>query len=195
MDQKFKDQLGELYREFREYDSRQANRLDRWRNVEPESALLLSKLVRSRQAKQVLEIGTSNGFSTLWLADAVNATGGFLTTLEIETNRTTMAQRYIEQFGFSDHVSCMTIDAGRFLADANEHYDLIFLDAERSAYMGYWPSLKRLICHNAGSLLLVDNVISHQEEVWDFLSVIESDPDVMVTVIPVGAGLAMVTKS
>lgn len=194
MDQKFKDQLGELYREFREYDSRQANRLDRWRNVEPESALLLSVLVRSRQARQVLEIGTSNGFSTLWLADAVKATGGFLTTLEIEADRTAIAQRYMEQFGFSDRVSCITIDAGRFLTDTNENYDLIFLDAERSAYMSYWLPLKHLICQNPGSLLLVDNVISHQEEVKDFLSVIESDADVMATVIPIGAGLLMVTK-
>ncbi len=52
-----------------------------------------------------------------------------------------------------------------FLAGCHQYYDVIFLDAERSAYVSYWPALKRLLHQQAGALLLVDNVISHREEV------------------------------
>lgn len=195
MTKQLRERLHALYQEFHDYDAKQPDRLNRWRNVEPESALFLSILVRSKQARQVLEIGTSNGFSTLWLADAVDATQGFLTSLEIEANRTAIAQNYLSQFGLGGRVTCLTIDAGDFLANVSQSYDVIFLDAERSAYVSYWPMLKQLICNQPGTVLVVDNVVSHREEVKEFLSGIEADDDVMNTAIAVGAGLLLVTKS
>jgi predicted O-methyltransferase YrrM len=60
----------------RAHDAAQADRLARFRNVEPETAALLGVLVRAGGARRVLELGTSNGYSTLWLADAVEGTGG-----------------------------------------------------------------------------------------------------------------------
>ena len=195
MNEQLRNRLYDLYQEFHDYDAKQPDRLNRWRNVEPESALFLSILVRSKQARQVLEIGTSNGFSTLWLADAVKATQGFLTSIEIEASRTAIAQNYLRQFGLDEHVTCLTVDAGHFLAELHQSYDVIFLDAERTAYGAYWPALKQLICQHPGTLLVVDNVISHREEVSEFLATIEADDEVMATVIAVGAGLLIVTKS
>src|SRR6202012_5570098 len=68
--------LDELYAHGREHDARHEDRLARLRNVEPETAELLGVLVRALGARRVLEIGTSNGHSTLWLADAAEAVGG-----------------------------------------------------------------------------------------------------------------------
>jgi predicted O-methyltransferase YrrM len=62
MNKRLRKSLHELYQEFHEYDAKQPDRLNRWRNVEPESALFLSILVRSRQAKQVLEMAHPTGF-------------------------------------------------------------------------------------------------------------------------------------
>ena len=195
MNQQFRSQLYELYQELHAYDAKQSDRLNRWRNLEPESALFLSILVRSKQAKQVLEIGTSNGFSTLWLADAVKATHGFLTSLEIDASRTTLAQNHLRQFGLDDRVNCLTVDAKDFLDERHQLYDIIFLDAERNAYVSYWSALKWLICQQAGTLLIVDNVISHKEDMSAFLAIVEADDSVVATVIAVGAGLLIVTKA
>ena len=80
--------LDELYAHGRAHDEQREDRLQRLRNVEPETAELLGVLVRSHAAKRVLEIGTSNGYSTIWLGDAAEAVGGTVLSLEIEADRT-----------------------------------------------------------------------------------------------------------
>ena len=67
MDKQKRQQLAALYEKNKEHDRQQPDRLNRWRSIEPESAALLSIFVRSMQVKHMLEIGTSNGYSTLWL--------------------------------------------------------------------------------------------------------------------------------
>jgi predicted O-methyltransferase YrrM len=81
----------EVFAAGREYDAAQGDRLARLRNVEPETAQLLGVLVRAIRARRVLEIGTSNGHSTLWLADAAEAVGGQVETLDIDPRRTEQA--------------------------------------------------------------------------------------------------------
>jgi predicted O-methyltransferase YrrM len=80
-----------LYAASREHDDAEADRLARWRNVEPETAQLLAVLVRAMGARRILEIGTSNGYSTLWLGDAAEAVGGHVVSLEILPERTAAA--------------------------------------------------------------------------------------------------------
>lgn len=71
----FLQRIADLYDEFKQHDARQSDRLRRYRNIEAESAKLLGMLVRTQQSKQILEIGTSTGYSTLWLAEATNRSG------------------------------------------------------------------------------------------------------------------------
>lgn len=195
MDNLFQEKLLLLYQNLHAFDSQQADRLDRWRNLEPESAEFLSILIRTKQAKNVLEIGTSNGYSTLWIADALEMTDGFLTSLEIDQNRTLLAQQYLQEFKLDHRANLITIDAAVFLENPTTVYDVIFLDAERTYYTSYWPALQKLLLSQAGSILIVDNVISHQEQVEDLISLIESDSNMMKTILPVGAGLLVVTKA
>jgi predicted O-methyltransferase YrrM len=142
-----------LYEAGRTHDAAQADRLARWRNVEPETAELLGVLVRAIGARSVLEIGTSNGYSTIWLGDAGAAIAGF--------------------------------------DDAS--FDLVFLDAERPAYVAYWPDLVRVLTRPG--LLAVDNVLSHAGEVADFRAVVEADERVTSSLVPIGAGLLLVTPT
>ncbi len=136
----------ELYASGRAYDAAQADRLARWRNVEPETAELLGVLVRAMGAHRVLEIGTSNGYSTLWLADAAQAVGGTVVTLEMLAERTELAGQNLARAELSDLVDLRTVDAGAGLAAFEEgSFDLVFLDAERPAYAGYWPDLVRVL--------------------------------------------------
>ncbi|HET8976984.1 MAG TPA: class I SAM-dependent methyltransferase [Solirubrobacteraceae bacterium] len=178
----------EVFSSGRDYDAGQSNRLDRLRNVEPETAELLGVLVRATRSRRVLEIGTSNGHSTLWLADAVQSIGGRVETLDIDPRRTQLAIANLERAGLDGVVDCRTVGAARALADHSDAaWDLIFLDAERHEYAGYWANLRRTMA--AGAVMVADNAISHGHELSDFQRLVGSDPRLTATLIPVGAGL------
>jgi predicted O-methyltransferase YrrM len=178
----------EVFAAGRDYDAGQSNRLDRLRNVEPETAELLGVLVRATRARRVLEIGTSNGHSTLWLADAVQTTGGHVQTLDIDPRRTELAIANLERAGLSDVVECRTTGAAQALAEQpDDGWDLIFLDAERAEYSGYFPNLRRTLA--PGGTLAIDNAISHGFELTEFTRLLEADPRLTVALVPVGAGL------
>ena len=184
----------ELYAAGREHDARHADRLARWRNVEPETAEMLGVLVRAKQARAVLEIGTSNGYSTIWLADAAEATGGRVVTLEIEPARTAVARENLATAGLDGRVELRSEDAGRALrAFPDDAFDVVFLDAERPAYVGYWPDLVRILA--PAGLLAVDNVISHAAQVEDFRAVVAADERVTAALVPIGAGVLLVAAS
>ena len=187
----FLQRIADLYDEFKQHDARQSDRLRRYRNIEAESAKLLGMLVRTQQSKQILEIGTSTGYSTLWLAEAAKSVGGKVQTLEINAFRSAQAKKYAEEFGLESFIDFWVGDASDYLAQATESYDLILLDAERGCYVSYWNDLKRLL-QFSGNTLIVDNVISHAAEVKDFLELIKVDENYMSTILPVGAGLCLV---
>lgn len=187
----FLQRISDLYDEFKQHDARQSDRLRRYRNIEAESAKLLAMLVRTQQSKRILEIGTSTGYSTLWLAEAAKVVGAKVQTLEINAFRSAQAKKYAEEFGLESFIDFWVGDAADYLAQATEPYDLILLDAERGSYVSYWQDLKRLL-QSSGSTLIVDNVISHAAEVKEFLELIKDDEDYMSTILPIGAGLCMV---
>ena len=142
----------------------------------------------------MLEIGTSNGYSTLWLADAAESIGGTVTSLEIEPARTALAAQHLAHVGLAAVVDLRIEDAARALASFDDaSWDLIFLDAERPAYVGYWPHLVRVLARPG--LLAVDNVISHADEVAEFRARVEADERVMSSLVPIGAGVLLVAPT
>jgi predicted O-methyltransferase YrrM len=182
-----------LYAAGREHDAAQADRLERFRNVEPETAALLGVLVRARAAPRVLEIGTSNGYSTIWLADAAQASKGSLVSLEIDPARSALARAHLARAGLDDVADLRTADAGEALAAfPDDAFDLVFLDAERPAYPGYWPDLVRTLM--PGGLLAVDNVLSHAAEVEPFRRLVAADARVTPALVPTGAGVLLVVR-
>jgi predicted O-methyltransferase YrrM len=184
----------ELYASGRAHDAAQPDRLARWRNVEPETAELLAVLVRAMGARRVLEIGTSNGYSTVWLADAVEAVGGTVVSLEVLAERTTLAAEHLARAGLAGVVELRTVDAGAALAAFDDAtFDLVFLDAERPAYAGYWPDLVRVLAQPG--LLVVDNVISHADEVADLRALVQADERVTSSLVPIGAGALLVARA
>ena len=183
--------MQELYEKFHRHDLKQADRLHRYRNIEPESGRFLSMLIRAQQSKSILEIGTSTGYSTLWLAEAARQTQAMITTLEVDAERVTQAKQYATEIDFADLINFKVIDAQVYLEAEQELFDFILLDAERDAYVSYWPHLSRLL-KAKGGLLVVDNVISHAAEVEEFIALIQQDPRFIMSIVPIGAGLLMV---
>jgi predicted O-methyltransferase YrrM len=193
MDRYLSSILGELHQHGVHHDAGKPDRLDRLRNLEPETAQMLSLLVRATLTRNLLELGTSNGYSTLWLADAVRATGGQLTSVEIDASRSVQAAQNLGRAGLIDFVELRVADAGEVLHESEEDaWDMIFLDAERPAYVEYWPELKRTL--RPGGLLAVDNVLSHADEVAEFRSLVTASSTVTEALVPIGAGLLLVVR-
>jgi predicted O-methyltransferase YrrM len=194
MDSERQSFLDELYAESRAHDETREDRLERFRNVEPETAELLGVLVRAMLARRVLEIGTSNGYSTIWLGDAAEAVDGSVLSLEIEADRTALALDNVTRAGVKGLVELRTQDAAEALAEFHDAaWNLIFLDAERPQYVSYWPDLIRTLVPNG--LLVVDNALSHAKQLVEFSELVYSDVRVTSTLVTIGAGVLLVVKS
>lgn len=193
MDEARRRLADELYAASRAHDAAQADRLDRFRNVEPDTAELLGVLIRATGARRILELGTSNGYSTIWLADAAQATGGRVLSVDVDADRVELARANLAAAGLEDLVDLRTTDAGAILAEAPDAaWELVFLDAERPAYPGYLADLVRTLAPRG--VLAVDNVLSHAHELIEFTTLIEREPRLSQTVVPVGAGLRVAVR-
>lgn len=174
--------LDALFRQGAGHDAREPDRRRRLRNLEPATAELLTLVVRIAGARDVVEIGTSNGFSAIWLADAAGDTGGRVTTVDVE-----------ERAGVAENLAGLDVirlveDGGEFLAGRPDaSVDLLFLDAERTEYAGWWPHPARVL--RPGGVLAIDNVLSHPGEVADILALIAADASFVAETVAVGKGL------
>jgi len=183
----------ELYAVSHAHDQARSDRLERFRNVEPPTAELLGVLVRATGARRILELGTSNGYSTIWLADAAQDTGGAVVSVDVDAVRTELARENLRAAGLDERVELRTADAADALArSGDEAWEFVFLDAERPAYPSYVRDLVRTLA--PGGVLAVDNVESHAHELVEFTELIEAEPGLTQTVVPVGAGLRLAVR-
>jgi len=143
-------QLSELKNELARFgaenDAHETERARRMLNITPDTGEFLSVLVRFGNARRVLEIGTSNGYSTLWIAEAAAAIDGHVTTLEYAADKVAMARDTFARSGLADRITLVHGDAGQWLAQAADaSIDLLFLDSDREQYAGWWPQLRRVL--------------------------------------------------
>src|SRR5262249_53878701 len=144
-------------------------------------------LTHAVRARGVLEIGTSRGVSTLWLADAVRSTGGHVTSVDTDADAQRAAAAALARAGVAAHITLRLADGGRVLADAPDAaVDLLFLDAERTEYAGWWPHPARVL--RPGGVLVADNATSHPAEIAPLRELLESDPRFAVTTLEIGKG-------
>lgn len=184
--------LDELAEFGRANDARETERSRRLLNITPEAGRLLSILVRVLGARDILELGTSNGYSTIWLAWAASATGGHVTTVDQAPHKIAMARENLARAGLDGRV---TIREGRILDVLRSlagSVDFILLDADRPSYTGYLDPLLRLL--RPGGLLATDNVVSHGSEVTEFVARLRADPALETVTLPVGSGVELTYK-
>jgi predicted O-methyltransferase YrrM len=175
-------------------DAATKDRPRRMLNITRDTGEFLAVLVRATSARRVLEIGTSNGYSTLWLADAAGGIGGSVTTVEFAQYKQELASANFARSGLSPFITLVHDDAGRVLERTDPSaYDLIFLDSERQEYPGWWPELRRVL--RRGGLLIVDNATSHTEEMAPFLALVTADPHFDTCLVPVGNGEFLAVKT
>jgi caffeoyl-CoA O-methyltransferase len=167
-------------------------REQRIRAAHPDSAKLLAMLAVSNKAKNIVEIGTSMGYTTLWLAYAASITGGKVVTCEIDPARADEARANLEKANMADYVEVLTGDARELLRHQEEPVDLIFIDGEKEQYETYFDVVyKRL---GVGSMIAADNVVSHENILSDYVTYVQNHPNLESVTVPVGRGLEITVK-
>jgi predicted O-methyltransferase YrrM len=175
-------------------DAATTDRPRRMLNITRDTGEFLAVLVKAMDARQVLEIGTSNGYSTLWLAGAAREIGGSVTTVESSEFKLGMASANFARSGLGACICLVHDDAGRVLKRTGDAgFDLIFLDSERPEYPGWWPDLKRVL--RPGGLLVVDNATSHAEQMAPFVALVRADAEFATSLVPVGNGEFLAVKA
>ena len=137
------------------------------------SANFMNMLIKVKKAKSVLELGTSNGYSAIWIAKALQETGGKLTTIEFYRKRIDLA---VENFRIAKVDDIITVLEGsilKILPTLEFDFDFVFIDASKPEYLEYFEYLRDRLPY--GAILLADNVTSHKEKVSNFLDAIEKD--------------------
>ena len=187
MDTPLRNLLAELEQFGQANDAAISHRPRRMLNITRDTGEFLAVLVCATAARSILEIGTSNGYSTLWLAHAARATGGRVTTVELSDHKIGLAAKNFARSGLAPYIVQVRDDAARVLVQqGNGSCDLMFLDSERVHYPGWWPDIKRVL--RPGGLLVVDNATSHAAEMAPFVALVEADADFTTSLVPVGNG-------
>jgi predicted O-methyltransferase YrrM len=186
--------MAELEQFGKDNDGSTAERPRKMLNITRDTGEFLAVLVRATHALRVLEIGTSNGYSTLWLAEAARAIGGSVTTVEKSPYKNNLSAANFARSGLASYISRVHDDAGRLLErSADSAFDMIFLDSERPEYPGWWPNLRRVL--RPGGLLVVDNATSHPVEIAPFIALVKADADFTTSLVPVGNGEFLAVKA
>ncbi len=164
----------------------------RLRAVTPEVGRFLSLLVRIADARRILEVGTSCGYSTLWLATAARSTGGHVTTLEIDPAKVARTRQNLAEAGIEGSVTMVEGDAHDTLAGLEGPFDFAFLDAEKEFYPDFLTPLVSLL--RPGGLLVADNLLSHADQLAAFRRAAESHPDLECVLVPIPRGELLCRK-
>ena len=186
MDPELMALLDELAEAGEANDARETERARKMLNITPDTGRLLWILVASARATRLLEVGTSNGYSTIWLADAARRTGGRVVTLELNPSKVALARRNLERSGLADRVEIVQGRAADTLAGLPGPFDFAFLDADRPSYLTYLGLVLPKLA--PGGLLVADNVTSHPSELQDYLTRVKSHPDLLSVTLPIGKG-------
>jgi predicted O-methyltransferase YrrM len=138
------------------------NRNHRYLSVPEEDGRLLRILVESIGAKHVVEVGTSTGYSGLWILLALTRTGGRLTTYEIDRARHELARQNFERAGMLRQATPVLGDAHAEITKLKEPLDLVFIDADKEGYPDYLQKLAPLV--RPGGLIVAHNMVSPPPE-------------------------------
>ncbi|HEY9686129.1 MAG TPA: class I SAM-dependent methyltransferase [Coleofasciculaceae cyanobacterium] len=164
-------------------------------SLPPDAARFLYLLARIGRFRNVLEVGTSVGYSTLHLAMAASRNEGRVTSIDASPERQAQAATHLQEAGLSDCVTLLEGDAletlARLQAD-RQVFDLMFLDARKSEYIDYLRCAETLLA--PGGVLLADNTRSHREDMLDFIAAVTDTPDWITSDLDTSNGFILARK-
>ncbi|MCC4263062.1 O-methyltransferase [Oceanimonas baumannii] len=187
----FQDMMMQLEQHGVANDLNQPDKSRKYLNITRDTGEFLAILVKATGASQVLEIGTSNGYSTLWLASALPEHGKVY-TIESNPQKAAEAALNFTTVNLTDKIVQVAGDVTEVLPAIPGNVDFIFLDADRKQYTFLAESLFGLL--KEGGLLVCDNAISHSDELQPFTDWVNGQPHLSCSLVPVGKGELLVFK-
>jgi caffeoyl-CoA O-methyltransferase len=182
-EQKILDVLGDMH------ENQRAGNL----NVPPDDGRLLRLLTEAVGAKNVVEIGMSNGYSGLWFCLALRTTGGHLTTHDMDPHRIALARENFRRAGVTDMVTIVEGDAHEQITKLKGPVDVVFIDADKAGYADYLKKMLPLV--RPGGLLLAHNTTNQGNDMADFIKAITTNPDLETMILNAEpSGVAVVLK-
>src|SRR5690348_6396028 len=181
--------LTELYETGQQNDAQEQERSKKMLNLEPETAQFLNILIRSSRRTRLLEIGTSNGYSTIWLAWAASLRGGRVISIDLDADKQAMADANLRRVELRELVDLRCGDATEIVAGLPGPFDCVFFDADRYSAPAQLAQLLPKLTPD--TLLLADNAISHPAEISGYIETVQALPGFEHMVIPVGKGLSV----
>ena len=182
--------LDRIYRQGQTNDASAKDRSDMAFNITPTTGQFLDVLVTDSSPKRILEIGTSTGYSTIWLARAAGRIGATVDTIDSNPAKHATATANIREAGLDEIVTLHRTDAGDYLVGCKaSEYDFVFLDSDRSQYVRWATKLLEVI---EFGMLVVDNAESHAEEIGGFVDLIRDCKELDSIVLPIGKGQLVV---
>ena len=171
------------------HDSTETEHSRKLLNLESATAEVVALLLLIAGVRNLLEIGTSNGYSTIWLASTIGPRGGRVTSIDRDTGKHAMARQNLATVDLLHYVDLVLGDATEIAARLPGPFDCVFFDADRvSAPKQLDLLLPKL---SLPALLLADNAKSHPDQIAGYLARLEVIEGISHTIIPVGKGLSV----
>ena len=189
LDERVRAVLERLEREDDEERRRGAPPEERSRQVAETTGRFLFSLVAPHTGCEVLEIGGSRGYSTIWLGAGVRYLGGRVLSLEADPAKIEAWRRNIPDAGLEGWVDLMPGDAFETLEKLEDVFDVVFLDAEKDDYEALFELARRRV--EPGALIVADNVLSHVETLGAYSSARQSDATLESITVPIDRGLEL----
>jgi predicted O-methyltransferase YrrM len=161
----------------------------RMRALVPEAGRFINMLIRACGHKRLLEIGTSYGYSTLWLATAAQANGGMVETLELAPERFEASRQMFARAGLSSLIKQTQGDARQLIPTLEGQYDFIFIDAEKDDYEDFLDLTFARV--RPGGIIMADNVLSHADQLGHYIEKAQHTQGLLSVTVPVGRGEEM----
>jgi predicted O-methyltransferase YrrM len=164
--------------------SRQKRENNRLWNIDDEAAALLFLLVRIKRARYIVEVGTSNGYSTMWLSLAARESGGIVHSIEVDEQRYLLAKDNLkEQANIRLHPG----KAEDLLAEFRCGIDFLFIDAGKPAYLDYLLLVENKLAD--GAVITADNICSHPQTTLSFREYVQRSPQYVSSILNMQSGL------
>lgn len=158
-------------------------------NVTSDTAKFLYLQALSKRARNMLELGTSNGYSTIWLGLAARELNAKVTTIEYWPERVQLAIENLSECNLKEFVTFIQGKVLLKLPEITDKFDYVFIDACKEEYIDYIKQLEKMLTDNA--IIISDNITSHHEQLKDFLEYITEHPKFENVFIPMGEGLLL----
>jgi predicted O-methyltransferase YrrM len=163
----------------------------RARAIPSTTGRFLFALVANHPGCDVLEIGGSRGYSTLWLAAGVRYLGGHVVSLENDRAKCEARRRNIDEAGLDEWVELVDGDAFEIVPALAEGFDVVFIDAEKDDYEQLFHLARAKV--EPGAVVVADNVVSHEETLGAYSRARQDDPTLESVTVPLDRGLELTT--